>query len=140
MIAAIILMRVVAAEFPEERDDLRRFPLGENGELDCKLLASRRELVVMALCDQHHRRDEERERRDYKREERKREQIERGTPVLLQPDIDREPSRNRNGERDERAGAGEGSAPAGWQGLQTSAHLCGGVLHQLCWARPCQAG
>jgi hypothetical protein len=75
MVAPVALMWVVATEFLEERDDLGRLGLGENGERKRELLSPGRELVVVALRDQHHRREEERERRDHKREQRKRERV-----------------------------------------------------------------
>jgi hypothetical protein len=58
-IARIALVRIVAAEFPQQRDDLRRLPLGKDGDLERQLVASIGELILVALRDEDHRREEQ---------------------------------------------------------------------------------
>ncbi len=50
-VALVALVRVVAAEFLQERNDLRGLLLGQDRDLERQLVAAGRQFVVVALSD-----------------------------------------------------------------------------------------
>ena len=91
-VAMVALVGVVAAKFLQERNDLRRLLIAEDGKLERELVASRRQLIVGAARDQDHRREIEGDGRGRDREIGEGRRIGRGAVYRVQPDIEGEPS------------------------------------------------